>query len=230
MSKATSNFVETAAQDMRKRRGNLGWSTATLAEKARAVAELYGDELKLSQQAISQFEQGNAKRMPSWMRYVEQALNDAINESIRQAQHEDFERAGSAVFVEALPTYVGAGGGGNGEGEVERATFSKALVEYELRAKPEDLLAIQIEGNSMSPDFQSGDQLLVDKRKTSLAQPGAFCLWDGDGYVVKYLEKMHDTEPQKIRVISRNEIYRTVERLAEEVQILGRVVWFARRV
>lgn len=215
---------------MKRRREALGWSTAMLADRARAFAQRFGDPIKLSQQSISQFEQGRAKRIPSWLRYAEEAMLEGMNDDLQKASHEAQEVAEASVFVEALPTYAGAGGGGTGEGDVERHSFSRALVEYELRAKPQDLLSIQIEGNSMDPDFQSGDQLLVDKRKVSLAQPGAFCLWDGDGYVVKYIEKIHGSEPQKIRVISRNDIYSTTERLAEEVRILGRVVWFARRV
>jgi len=230
MTSKSTSLVEAAAAEMRELRLKLGWSTATLAERARLIAERYGDMISLSQQTISQFEQGRAKRMPSWIRYVEEATTEGINDELRRQTDEDFHLSAASVFVEALPTYAGAGGGGTGDGEVERASFSRSLVEYELRAKPTDLLAIQIEGNSMSPDFQSGDQLLVDKRKTSLAQPGAFCLWDGDGYVVKYIEKVHDSEPQKVRVISANQIYSTVERLADEVRILGRVVWFARRV
>jgi phage repressor protein C with HTH and peptisase S24 domain len=82
----------------------------------------------------------------------------------------------------------------------------------------------------MVPEFLPGDQLLINKRKVSLSQPGAFCLWDGDGYVIKYLEKVYDTDPQRIRVMSRNDRYQPVERLAEEVRIMGRVVWVGRRV
>ncbi|EQB03697.1 hypothetical protein L286_11800 [Sphingobium sp. HDIP04] len=214
------------AEFIRNSRRTLNISTAELADLARAKARAAGDNIGLSQQTISAFEQGRAKRMPGWAQYVYEALSELASDEGNRT----FERGTASVDVEVLPTYAGAGGGGTGEGDVEKIAFSRALVEYELRAKPKDLLAIQIEGNSMTPDFQSGDQLLVDKRKTSLAQPGAFCLWDGDGYVVKYLEKIHDSEPPKVRVISRNEIYRTTERLAEEVQILGRVVWFARRV
>jgi phage repressor protein C with HTH and peptisase S24 domain len=134
------------------------------------------------------------------------------------------------VMVDLLPTYAGAGGGGSGEGDLEQVAFARALIEREFRAQASDMMAVQVLGDSMEPDFRNGDQLLIDKRATSITQPGAFCLWDGDGYVIKLLEKVYDTDPPKVRVISRNQVYRAAERLAEEVRIMGRVVWFGRRV
>jgi len=136
-----------------------------------------------------------------------------------------------AVSIERIPTFGGMGGGGTGDADGGVVTFSRALVEYDLRAKPEDLLAIIAEGNSMEPDLQGGDQILIDKRRMSLASPGAFCLWDGDGYVIKYLERVPGSDPLKIRVISKNqELYPPYERLASEIDIKGRVIWFGRQV
>lgn len=135
------------------------------------------------------------------------------------------------VVVERLPTFAGMGGGGTGDAQRGSITFSRSLIERDLRAQPEDLLAIEAEGNSMEPDYQGGDQILIDTRRLSLAAPGAFCLWDGDGYVVKYLERIPGTEPARVRIISRNsDLYPTYERLVEECEIKGRVVWFGRQV
>ena len=134
------------------------------------------------------------------------------------------------VHVELLPTFAGAGGGGTGDGDQITIAYSRSLIENELRAQPQDILAVLIEGDSMEPDFRSGDQILVDKRRRSVTQPGPFCLWDGDGYVIKLLERIYDSEPPKVRVISRNQVYSAAERLADEVKIMGRVVWFGRRV
>lgn len=227
MSKRTQDKIRELADFIRLKRGQLGLSTGQLAKLARERALAAGESISLSQQTISSFEQGNAKRIPSWYRYVEQVVVDDWD---AHADDEVAKRALTSCHVEVLPTFAGAGGVGTGEGDVEMIAVPRSLVEHELRAQPTDLVSVNIEGNSMSPDFLSGDQLLVDKRKTSIAQPGAFCLWDGDGYVVKYLEKVPSSDPPTIRVISRNEVFSTVERLAEELAILGRVVWFARRV
>lgn len=135
------------------------------------------------------------------------------------------------VQVARLPTFAGMGGGGTGDGDAGTLAFSRSLIEMDLRAKADDLLAIRAEGNSMEPDFQGGDLLLIDRRRRSLAAPGAFCLWDSDGYVIKYLERVPGSEPAKVRIVSlRADLYQPYERLASECDIQGRVVWFGRQV
>ena len=86
------------------------------------------------------------------------------------------------------------------------------------------------QGNSMEPDFKGGDQILVDTRQTSLAQPGAFCLWEDDGHVIKFLERVPGSDPAAVRVVSSNSLYEPRERLLDEIRLVGRVVWYGRRV
>lgn len=133
------------------------------------------------------------------------------------------------VPVEILPSFGGLGGGGSGEGDVETGLVPRRLIVDELRAKATDFLLIDTRGDSMSPDFVHGDQILIDKRDTNPIQPGAFALWDGDGYVIKLVERI----PQRngwYRIFSSNERYQSYEVSAEDVTILGRPVWFARRL
>jgi transcriptional regulator with XRE-family HTH domain len=77
-----------------------------------------------------------------------------------------------------------AGGGRYIEEEVlgPPKYFEEALLR-ELRAQPRDLRAIEVEGQSMEPLLQNGDQVLVDTRKISVVEPGLFVLFDGDGVV-----------------------------------------------
>jgi len=131
--------------------------------------------------------------------------------------------------VKILPSFAGAGGGGTGDGDKETGMISRHIIEDELKAKPEDLLLIDVRGDSMEPDFLNGDQILIDGRDKNLAQPGSFAVWDGDGYVVKLLERIPD-DRSKLRVFSANSRYSPYEVLADELQILGRTVWFARRL
>lgn len=133
------------------------------------------------------------------------------------------------VEVEVLPTYGGAGGGGTGDGDREVALVSRALVVEILRGKPVDFLLINIRGDSMEPDFRHGDQLLIDRRDTSPAQPGPFAVWDGDWgeYVVKNVERSTGGE---VRIFSTNPKYSPKIVEAEETRIIGRPVWFGRRL
>lgn len=135
------------------------------------------------------------------------------------------------VYIDLLPGFAGMGGGGTGDGDQGTIAFSRTLVEHELRAPAASLLAIVAEGNSMEPDFKGGDQILIDTRRKSLASPGAFCLWDSDGYVIKYLERIQGSDPPQVRIVSaRADLYPPVKRLVDECDIKGRVVWYGRRV
>jgi hypothetical protein len=133
------------------------------------------------------------------------------------------------LSVEVLPSFAGAGGGGTAEGDLQTALISRSLIEDELRAKPTDLLLIDVRGDSMEPDFRHGDQILIDRRDRNPRQPGPFALFDGDGYVIKLMERIHGRKGW-YRVFSANARYSPYEIEEQENAILGRPVWFARRL
>lgn len=210
-------------------RDERGWSAADLARRINGLAREQGDPTVVSQQVLSKFEQGRTKRFPAWVRYIVPAF-ETSDDGTHEDRHLSLASSDDVVSIRLLPNFVGMGGGGSDDGETGVVAFSRDLIERELRAEPEFLLAMVAEGNSMEPDFLGGDQILVDTRRRSLAQPGAFCLWDGDGHVIKYLERVSGSEPARVRVISRNGIYEASERLVDEINIVGRVVWFGRRI
>lgn len=134
----------------------------------------------------------------------------------------------SYVEVEVLPTYAGMGGGGTGDGERAQALLPRSLVEEELRAKAGDLLLIHVRGDSMEPRFLDGDQIVIDRRERNPLQPGPFALWFDDGYVLKQVERIRSTG--KLRITSSNPAYSPDEADPDEVNIMGRPVWFMRRL
>lgn len=221
--------VKEAAARLRRERIKRGWVPRELAERARGFALEAGDGIKLSQQLVDRFEKGQVKKLPHWLKYAWQALGTAAEETAEDP-HLHLGKTDRSVMIRLLPNFVGLGNGGNAEGDEGQISFSRDLIENELRAPAEDLLAMVAEGNSMEPTFLGGDQILVDTRRKSLAQPGAFCLWDGDGHVIKFLERVPGSDPVKVRVISANGIYEPAERLLDEINLIGRVVWFGRRV
>ncbi|HEX7853810.1 MAG TPA: S24 family peptidase [Sphingobium sp.] len=133
------------------------------------------------------------------------------------------------VSVEVLPTYAGMGGGGSGDGDQETALISRVLIEDMLRGRGRDFVIINVRGDSMEPDFRHGDQLLVDRRDTSPAQPGPFAIWDGEWseYVVKNVERLTEG---RVRMFSTNPKYSASEVVHDQTRILGRPVWFGRRL
>ncbi len=108
--------------------------------------------------------------------------------------------------------------------------FLETLIRHELRAKPDDLRMITIHGDSMEPLLASGDRIMVDTSQQVPVPPGIFVIWDGLGLVDKRVEHEPNSDPPKVIIKSVNPDYETYTRDAEEVRVVGRVVWAARRL
>jgi hypothetical protein len=108
--------------------------------------------------------------------------------------------------------------------------FPDAVVRHEFRARHEDLRIITIDGDSMEPLLSSGDRILIDSSQKVPVPPGIFVVWDGMGLVAKRVEHIPNSEPPKIIIRSINPEYQTYERTADEVNIVGRVIWTAKRL
>ena len=82
----------------------------------------------------------------------------------------------------------------------------------------------------MEPLLASGDRILINVSQQVPVPPGIFVIWDGMGLVTKRIEHVPNSEPPKVVIKSVNPEYASYERLAEEVRIVGRAVWVARRL
>jgi phage repressor protein C with HTH and peptisase S24 domain len=126
-----------------------------------------------------------------------------------------------------------AGSGAFHEGLEEAKTtwlFPDDVIRHEFRARAEDLHIVTIDGDSMEPLLSSGDRIMVDTSRRVPAPPGIFVIWDGMGIVAKRIEHLPHSEPTRIIIRSLNPEYQTYERNAEEVNIIGRVVWASKRL
>ena len=108
--------------------------------------------------------------------------------------------------------------------------FPDNVVRHEFRARAQDLHIVTIDGDSMEPLLSSGDRILIDTSQRVPVPPGIFVIWDGMGIVAKRVEHVPHSEPPKIVIKSVNPEYQTYERDVEEVNIVGRVIWAARRL
>jgi len=140
---------------------------------------------------------------------------------------------GGYELVPSLDVDGGLGGGGDpGDDDLmgDPVLLPSALIRGELRGAPLDFLAMDVEGQSMEPVLESGDRILIDRRKTNPSQGGLFVIWDGNGLVAKWLERVPDSDPPRLRVFSENQRFTSYDVLTEEARVIGRVVWFARRL
>ena len=116
------------------------------------------------------------------------------------------------------------------EGAVATWMFPESVVRHEFRAQPEDLRIITVEGDSMEPLLGSGDRIVIDTSRNIPVPPSVFVIWDGMGLVAKRVEHIPNSQPTMLVIRSVNPDYPAYERLAEEVHIVGRVVWVAKRL
>ncbi len=141
-------------------------------------------------------------------------------------------REGFAAIAE-IDVRASAGPGAFHEG-IEEAKetwlFPDSIIRHEFRARPADLRMITIDGDSMEPLISSGDRILIDTSQRVPVPPGIFVIWDGLGLVAKRVEHEPNSEPATVIIRSVNPDYPTYERLAEEINIVGRVIWTARRL
>ena len=104
----------------------------------------------------------------------------------------------------------------------------------EMRVRAKRVRIIEIFGDSMRrPDgagLHSGDRVMVDLEDVNPTPPGIFALWDGFGIVVKRLERVMRSDPPAVHVISDNPSHPPTILTQDEVNIVGRVIWFARRM
>jgi phage repressor protein C with HTH and peptisase S24 domain len=137
------------------------------------------------------------------------------------------------IGIAEIDVRASAGPGAFHEGlEETKVTwlFPEAMVRHEFRAPPRELRMITVDGDSMEPLLSSGDRILIDTSQRVPVPPGIFVIWDGMGLVAKRVEHIPHSDPPKVLIKSINPEYQAYERIAEEVNVVGRVVWLARRV
>lgn len=107
--------------------------------------------------------------------------------------------------------------------------FARSYIEDELRVSPASLAMVEVRGDSMEPTLRSGDRVMIDHSDRSAGHPGIYAIWDGDATVVKRLERVPYSDPAMVVLISDNKSHNAYTVPAEVVNIIGRVVWYARR-
>ena len=75
----------------------------------------------------------------------------------------------------------------------------------------------------MEPELRESDRIVVDTARRAPAAGELFVLWDGTGLVVKRVEAL--TADGTLRPASAHPDYPTYERPADEVHVVGKVLW-----
>ena len=83
--------------------------------------------------------------------------------------------------------------------------------------------------------MREGDRIVVDVSCRLPSTGETFVLWDGHGLLVKQVERVHgddvgEDEPSRLRLLSANPDYAPYTCLAQDVHVLGKVLWVVREV
>lgn len=116
------------------------------------------------------------------------------------------------------------------EQPIAQLGFSKGWLEQLSRAKPDELSIIRVEGDSMFPTLNDGDDIMVDRSSASRrVTDGIYVLRRDDALMVKRIT----VNPSKgsFEVSSDNAAYAKWPDCApSDIEVLGRVVWAGRRI
>ena len=141
----------------------------------------------------------------------------------------------AGALLAAIPEIevdAAAGGGTTGADnppEIARWSLPEDMLRHEGGASPENLRILRARGDSMEPLVGEGDRLIVDVSRRRPATGEMAVLWDGLGLVVKRIEAVGGSDPAELRLISANPIYEPYAVPAQDVHMVGKVVWVLRK-
>lgn len=215
-----------------------GWSTPVLAERARAFARADGNMIALTQQTISGFEQGTAKRVPQWLRYVREAFeNDgdlppAAKAADRHQAEPDqpvMRKADEGtVSLKVVDLNLAMGDGGNLDdwADEESVEFDLNLLRSITRSPAARVIVVRPRGDSMFPTLLNGDWVLIDTTQRTLNLDDK--IWACSVYGAGAVKRLKAIGKGKVEVRSDNPIAGNREVDAGDLVILGRVIWIGR--
>jgi phage repressor protein C with HTH and peptisase S24 domain len=148
---------------------------------------------------------------------------------VKDKSYIDAGRGRESTYVEVPRLDVGASAGPGalpgGEVPFDAFRFSRRwLAEQGLEGAL--LSAITVEGDSMEPLLNNGDEILIDRAPRTF-RDGIHVVRLGDTLMVK---RVASAGAGQLSLLSQNLAYPPVNVAAEDVEIIGRVVWKGGRI
>jgi peptidase S24-like protein len=130
------------------------------------------------------------------------------------------------IGVARLDIVASAGPGRLVDSEAQRrpGTFSPALLR-ELGVDPEAASIIRVEGDSMVPLLEHGDEILVDRARRRVTPKGGIFVLRIDGELM--VKRLRPTVGG-IEVVSENPAYPVRLFASKALEVIGQVAWLSR--
>ncbi|WP_301751601.1 S24 family peptidase [uncultured Erythrobacter sp.] len=195
-----------------------------------ALSELLGRNPSYLQQFIRK---GSPRKLEEQDRATLARFLGIGEGELREAQENSYVNAskrretGDWREVPRLDLGASAGPGrvAGGEAAFDTFRFSRRWLEEQGLARSQ-LSAIRVEGDSMEPLLNDGDEILIDCSPLPF-RDGIHVVRLGETLMVK---RVASAGPGRVVLLSQNFAYPPVEVAADEVVIVGRVVWKGGRV
>jgi phage repressor protein C with HTH and peptisase S24 domain len=135
---------------------------------------------------------------------------------------------GEFVYIPQMGGRISAGGGLVPDNTVEmKIAFRKEWIQR--RGDPSNMTLIKVSGDSMEPTLLSGDMVLINRSRNYLdPQGGIYAIAVDDVIMIKRLQAEYPEK--KVKIISDNGKYSTIEADIDQVKINGKVIWFGREL
>lgn len=229
-----------AAALIRLERNRRGWTARDLAEKIREAASITGEDIDLTQQAISFFETGKAKSLPRWLRHAHFAF---VTDDVAQRDALTAPGHGNAgaddvflspaemglVKISEIDLDIGMGAAFMDEPEVtEVDRWIPQEWVSNFTNTPAPLLAIaRPTGDSMYPTINDRDLVLIDRSQTRIDRADAIWLLVFGGFsTIKRVRMLPDGTA---RLMADNPQVRDETATDGELFVIGRIAGVFRR-
>jgi phage repressor protein C with HTH and peptisase S24 domain len=172
-------------------------------------------------------EEDDRRTLARFFDVAEGDLTEAKEKSYVASPEPDESRESPWVEVPRIDIGASAGPGALPVGETafDAFRFSRRwLAEQGLEGA--QLSAITVEGDSMEPLLNDGDEILVDRRPLPF-RDGIHVVRMGDTLMVK---RVASAGGGRLSLLSQNLAYPPVSVAEEDVEIIGRVVWKGGRI
>ena len=136
------------------------------------------------------------------------------------------------IYVPLYDVQASAGYGAviHSEQIVDHLAFKRQWLNQDLGVVATDLALITVKGDSMVPTLNEGDLILIDLSLNQVTQEGVYLIQFEGTLMAKRLQKDYE---QNLHVISDNKLYKEFVIPAsqmEHLQIIGKTMWFGRKV
>ena len=103
--------------------------------------------------------------------------------------------------------------------------FPASFVREQLHTTASGLLVLDTNGDSMAPTILSGERVIVDTAHKTPTPDGLYAIRDAFGaIVVKRLQMMRSTKPQRVKIITDNPNHNNEEAPLGDIEIVGKVL------